>query len=102
MDTSAYLWIREYLFPLSYFLRLLRDLSQLIPANRPGVVVARWLVNSRTDELRLEIFQEALIESGLLEAIVLSIVLIRSGHSLGNPIDLSDPRFTSRSLFRIA
>ena len=56
-------------------------------------MVARWLVNSRSDELLLEVFQEALVEPGLLEAIILSIVLIRSGHPLGNPIDSSDPRF---------
>ncbi|KAF8495570.1 hypothetical protein F5888DRAFT_565572 [Russula emetica] len=71
----------------------------LIPANRPGLAVARWRVKSRTDELRLEIFQEALVESGLLNAIVLSIVLIRSGRSLGDSpglIDLSDPRYFSR------
>jgi len=77
----------------------LRGLPQLIPANRPGLAVARWRVKSRTDEVRLEIFQEALVESGLLEAIVLSIVLIRSGRSLGDSpglIDLSDPRCFSR------
>jgi len=71
----------------------------LIPANRPGLAVARWRVKTRTDELRLEIFQEALVESGLLEAVVLSIVLIRSGRSLGDStglIDLSDPRFVFR------
>ncbi|KAH9987181.1 hypothetical protein BJV77DRAFT_1026686 [Russula vinacea] len=69
----------------------------LIPANRPGLAVARWRVKSRTDELRLEIFQEALVESGLLEAIVLSVVLLRSGRSLGDSelIDFSDPRYFS-------
>jgi hypothetical protein len=75
------------------------DLTQLIPANRPGLAVARWRVKSRTDELLLEIFQEALVESGLLEAIVLSIVLLRSGRSLGDSpgsFDLSaDPRYFS-------
>jgi hypothetical protein len=74
------------------------DFSQLIPANRPGLAVARWRVKSRTDELRLEIFQEALVESGLLEAIVLSVVLLRSGRSLGDSselIDLSNPRYFS-------
>jgi hypothetical protein len=94
LDASANLWLREYLFP--HRLRLLRrGLPQLIPATRPGLAVARWRVKSRANELRLEIFQEALVESGLLEAIVLSIVLIRSGRSLGDSpglIDLSDPR----------
>jgi hypothetical protein len=99
LDESAHLWLREYLFPLLHRLRLLRGLPQLIPANRPGLAVARWRLKSRTDELRLEIFQEALVETGLLDAIVLSIVLVRSGRSLGDSpglIDLSDPRCFSR------
>jgi hypothetical protein len=66
------------------FVRTKIDSSQLIPANRPGLEVARWVVNARTDDLILEIFQEAPIESGLLDAIVLSVVLLRSGHSLGD------------------
>ena len=60
------------------------DLSQLIPADRPGLTVARWRIDSRTDELGLEIFQEAPVESGLLDAIVLSVVLLRSGNPLGD------------------
>jgi hypothetical protein len=71
----------------------------LIPANRPGLAVARWRVKSRTDELRLEIYQEALVESGLLEAIVLSTMLIRSGRPLGDTpglLDFSDPRCFAR------
>jgi len=56
----------------------------LIPANRDGLAVARWYVKSRSDELRLEIFQEALVESGLFEAIVLSLALLRSGRSFGD------------------
>ncbi|KAH9967842.1 hypothetical protein BC827DRAFT_1168484 [Russula dissimulans] len=39
----------------------------LIPANRPGLAVARWNIKSDSDELTLQIFQEALVESGLLE-----------------------------------
>ena len=61
--------------------------SQLIPADRPGLAVARWQVNAgteSTDELILEISQETPIESSLLEAIVLSVVLLRSGRSLGD------------------
>ena len=57
---------------------------QLIPANRPGLAVAKWRTKSRSDELRLQIFQEALVEPGLLEAIVLSIILLQSGHSFGD------------------
>ncbi|KAI9508977.1 hypothetical protein F5148DRAFT_1191211 [Russula earlei] len=72
----------------------------LIPANRPGLAVARWRIKSRTDILILEILQEALVEPGLLEAIVLSLVLLRSGRSLGDTIDRmnfgSDPRFFSQ------
>jgi hypothetical protein len=60
------------------------DPSQLVPADRPGLAVARWQVNSGTNVLILEIFQEATIESGLLEAIVLSVVLLRSGYSFGD------------------
>jgi len=56
----------------------------LIPANRPGLAVAKWRTKSRTDELRLQVFQEALTEPGLLEAIVLSIILLQSGHSFGD------------------
>jgi len=59
----------------------------LIPANRHGLAVARWYINSHFDELRLEIFQEALVESGLLGAIVLSLVLLRSGRSLGDSLE---------------
>jgi len=68
----------------------------LIPANRPGLAVVRWRLKSRTDEVSLEIFQEALVESGLLEAIVISLVLLRSGRPLGDSVEgmgLLDPRF---------
>ncbi|KAI0292855.1 hypothetical protein BC826DRAFT_1017142 [Russula brevipes] len=67
----------------------------LIPANRPGLAVAKWRTKSH-DELRLEVFQEALVEPGLLDAIVLSFVLIRAGRSLGDGTEammFSDPRF---------
>jgi hypothetical protein len=64
--------------------RRLIDSSQLIPANRPGLAVAKWRTKSRSDELRLQIFQETLVEPGLLEAIVLSIILLQSGHSFGD------------------
>ena len=48
------------------------------------------------DELVLEIFQEAPEDSALLEAIVLSVVLLQSGRSLGDSperINLSNPAF---------
>jgi hypothetical protein len=63
------------------------DLLQLIPANRPGISVARWRISPRSDDLYLEVFQEALVESGLLETIVASIVLLRSGQSLNDSIE---------------
>ena len=70
---------------------------QLIPANRPGLSVARWRTRSRSDDLDLEIFQEALVESGLLEAIVVSIILLQSGRSLGDTTEammcFSEPKF---------
>jgi hypothetical protein len=74
------------------------DSSQLIPADRPGLAVARWQVNAGINELILEISQEVPIESGLLEAIVLSVVLFRSGNSLGDSsggISLSNPTYSS-------
>ncbi len=73
------------------------DPSQLIPADRPGMAVARWQVNSSTNELILEILQEAPIESGLVEAVLLSVVLLRSGLSLGDSsgqVSLSDPTYS--------
>ena len=75
-------------------------LSQLISADRPGQAVARWKVKPRTDELTLKIFQEVplAIESGLLDAIVLSVVLLRSGHSFGDSsggISLSNPTYSN-------
>jgi len=71
-----------YLLPLEY--EGLIDPPQLIPVNRPGLAVARWRVSSRSDDLNLKIFQEALVEPDLLEAIVLSVVLVRSGQALGD------------------
>jgi len=64
---------------------------QLTPANRPGLSVSRWRVSPHSDDLDLEIFQEALVEPGLLEAIVLSVVLLRSGRPLGtDAVGMSD------------
>jgi len=72
-----------YLLPLGHLYEGLKlDLLQLIPANRPGLAVARWHVSSHSDDLYMEMFQDALVEPGLLEAIVLSVVLLRSGRSL--------------------
>ena len=76
------LWLRVYLLSSGHPFEGLIDLLQLIPANRPGLAVARWHVSSHSDDLDMEIFQEALVEAGLLQAIVLSVVLLRSGRSL--------------------
>jgi hypothetical protein len=80
------------------------DLLQLIPANRPGLSVARWRISPRSDDLYLEVFQEALVESGLLEAIVVSIVLLRSGESLNDNIETmtsTDQRFYIESKYHL-
>ncbi|KAH9985925.1 hypothetical protein BJV77DRAFT_1030835 [Russula vinacea] len=58
--------------------------GHLIPANRPGLSVAQWHINPRTDELILEIFQEPPVEFALFESIVLSVVLLRSGRTFGD------------------
>ncbi len=76
-----------YLLPLGHLFEGLIDPLQLIPANRPGLAVARWRIRSHSDDLELEIFHEALVEPGLLEAIVLSVLLLRSGRSLGDTIE---------------
>ena len=60
--------------------------SQLIPANRPGLAIAKWRTKSRSDGMRLQIFQEVLVEPGLLESILLSIVLLQCGHSFGDTL----------------
>ena len=86
--------------------------SQLIAANRPDLSVARWHIRRHIDELILEIFLETpvdTVDSGLLEAIVLSVVLLRSGRPLGDSlerINLSDPvylaaLFSNRGLTHI-
>ncbi|KAH8978952.1 hypothetical protein EDB92DRAFT_1906765 [Lactarius akahatsu] len=73
----------------------------LIPANRPGLAVAKWRTKSRTDELLVKIFQEALVEPGLLEAIILSIVLLQSGHSFGDMLEIASlgPKFYAAGNF---
>jgi hypothetical protein len=66
--------------------------SQLIPANRPGLAVAKWRTDSRNDGLRLQIFQEVFVEPGLLEAILLSLVFLQSGQAVDDmlPSMMSD------------
>ena len=46
-------------------------------------------MESHTDGLRLQIFQEALVEPGLIEAILLSIILLQSGQSFGDTLSRS-------------
>ena len=66
--------------PLSRFI----DSPQLMPIDRPGMAVAKWCTDSRNDGLRLRIFQVVLVEPGLLEAILLSLILLQSGQSFGD------------------
>jgi hypothetical protein len=79
--------------PTTSTFRRLMGSSQLIPANRPGLAVARWRTKSRADGLRLQIFQEVLVEPGLLEAILLSIILLQSGQPFGDTLQASGPRY---------
>ena len=68
--------------------------------SRARLHAALYQLNPRTDELILEIFQGAPVESGLLEAIVLSVVLLRSGRSLGDsPGDLIGFSFSNPMYF---
>ena len=73
----------------------------MIPADRPGLEIARWQIKSGADELILEIFQEKPEGSDLLDSIVLSVVLLRSGYSFGDYDDLPqhDPLY---SLFSVS
>ena len=48
--------------------------------------MAKWRTESRTDGLRLQVFQEVLVEPDLLEAILLSIILLQSGKSFGDTL----------------
>jgi hypothetical protein len=98
VDATIELWLCVYSKmvsgrPVSYMLIICPP--QLIPANRPGLSIAKWRISSQTDDLRLELFQEALVEWGLLEAIVLSLVLIRSGYCLGDTFDVLRDCFMS-------
>ena len=86
------------LLPTTSPLRRLIDALQLVPSNRPGLAVAKWRTESDADGLRLQIFHEVLVEPGLLEAILLSIILLQSGHSFGDTLHPSTdpaPRFYS-------
>jgi hypothetical protein len=85
MDEEVFIhfWLRVYLLSSGHPFGGLIDLLQLIPANRPGLAVSWWHISSHSDDLDMEIFHEALVEPGLLEAIVLSVILLQSGRSLG-------------------
>jgi hypothetical protein len=69
--------------------------GHLIPTNRPGLEIALWQIKSGRDELILEIFEESAVESGLLDSIVVSVALLRSGYSLGD----AQERFVFNSLY---
>jgi hypothetical protein len=103
--TGVHLWSCAYLLPAEILFAGVDSLSQLIAADTPGLAVARWKIKPRTDELKLEIFQEVptAVESGLLDAIVLSVVLLRSGQSLGDSpgeISLSNPVYAQVLYFK--
>ncbi|KAN0139113.1 hypothetical protein V8E53_003115 [Lactarius tabidus] len=51
------------------------DRGILVPANRLGLAVARWRTES-----------QVLVEPGLIEAILLSIILLPSGQSFGDTL----------------
>jgi hypothetical protein len=72
--------------PTTIPLRRLIDSSQLIPANQPGLALAKWRTESRNDGLRLQIFQEVLNKPGLFEAILLSTILLQSGNAFGDTL----------------
>ena len=94
LDAGIRLWSCAYLLPLRFPARGLIVSSQLIPTNRIGLAVAQWRIERYSAELILDIFQETPVDSGLLEGIVLSVVLLRSGRSLGDSLerlDLSNP-----------
>jgi hypothetical protein len=91
--------------PVEIFVAGVDSLSQLIPADRPGLAVARWKIKPRTGGLDLEVFQEVplVVQSGLLDAIVLSVVLLRSGQSLGDSpgeISFSNPIYAREVYFK--
>jgi len=93
LGSCAYLVLR-------YFLRGFIGLSQLIPANRPGLAVAWWQIEPSADELILEIFQVP-VGPGFLETIVFSVVLLRSGRSFGDSpedINMNNPLFYGSSV----
>ena len=86
MQQSDRGFVSPMLPSISPFRRLI-DSSQLIPANRPGLAIAKWRTKSRSEGMRLQIFQEVLVEPGLLESILLSIILLQSGHSFGDTLN---------------
>lgn len=55
---------------------------QLEPSDRPGHHIAIW--RDPTGVTELEVFQEALVTAGMLEACLLAVVLMQSGNSLGD------------------
>lgn len=54
----------------------------LEPSDRPGHHIAIW--RDPTGVTELEVFQEALVTAGMLEACLLAVVLMQSGNSLGD------------------
>jgi hypothetical protein len=63
--------------------------SQLILVNRLGLAVAKRRTKSCADGLHLQIFQEFLIEPGLLEVTRLSIIFLQYGQPFGDALQAS-------------
>ncbi|KAH9162114.1 hypothetical protein EDB89DRAFT_551929 [Lactarius sanguifluus] len=54
----------------------------LEPADRPGFTILIW--RDPTDVVEIEAFQESLVVPGLLEAAIVAVVIMQSGHKLGD------------------
>ncbi|KAI9434421.1 hypothetical protein H4582DRAFT_1977429 [Lactarius indigo] len=54
----------------------------LEPADRPGFTILIW--RDPTDVVEIEAFQESLVVPGLLEAAIIAVVIMQSGHKLGD------------------
>ncbi|KAI0265907.1 hypothetical protein BC834DRAFT_824458 [Gloeopeniophorella convolvens] len=58
------------------------ETSFLEPSDRPGFPVVIW--RDPTGQVEVEAFQEALVVPGLLEAAIISVVIMQSGHPIGD------------------
>ncbi|KAI0042017.1 hypothetical protein FA95DRAFT_627262 [Auriscalpium vulgare] len=56
--------------------------NYLEPSDRPGYSYVVW--HDSTDDVILDVYQDALVIPGLLEAAILGVVLMQSGHPIGD------------------